>query len=491
MPFSSLPLDVLIHLFSIVDGESLLKCREVCRTFSTLISNDIGLQYKLELYHSGMINDPTKYSKISTNQRLESLRTFLSRPQRWAETWPEETILGTEGIGNFLEWLWVYDSKLLACLTTAFHLRCFEFGPPGSVVPYRQWDVTPEPHLHRPKSLSIDQKQDLLVLADSVGVFGASLLRIHILSLSGGSPHPNAMKPFIEIRKYVENGFTLSLESRIYENLLAIGISQAFISQAMEIAIFDWTTGERLGVILGSEYMFFDTQHILLGRPHPEQNHGVLEIHSIGRSQPLIVLLLGVPRPLHLLFGKNTSARGVSDQYSFTSDPDLTMITCSLRYHSTETQILCIFPAFVIRNLLEESCQNNDDDTSETPMEIPWGTWPQCTFIWPVHSQRAPIYTAGNRVASSHHNKDEEETLMIYQFHPRWIRHPMTFRDLGQDNLHSGLDSAPVLYGMERIETVPLPKPEMVITTGRVDKVWMDDGLLVVVQPAGVTFARA
>ncbi|TFK61883.1 hypothetical protein BDN72DRAFT_849285 [Pluteus cervinus] len=487
MPLLSLPFDILIKLLSDVNGESLLRCREVCTTFSTLIRNDVRLQYKLKLHRSGMVdNSSGQYAGIAISQRLDLLNQLISRRQRWSLAWPEGLIPGTQSMADIEDWSWEYTSKVLACLTMHSDVGLFDLLDSESTIPYHHRIMHPGPQIGMTQGLYLDPGQDLLIVMDTIDNQGGTRLRLHVLSLQDGSRHPGATSPLIEMNNFfgTASGF---FESRIYGHLFAVGILQDTAAE-QQIAIIDWTTGELMGVIKGYAYMFLDSQHILLGCLNHKLARVELRIHVVGGSQPIVVLPFPIFTPYFLSFGRDLrEPTNAQNQYPFTADPELRIVTFSLRGPPPDPcQIICTFPALSIKAIL----RSQKHHTSEVPIEIPWGSWPQCTFLWPTKLPHMCV--SGSRIAIF--NTDEAtQTVSIYRFHPQWFREPMTLRNLRDDNQDSRLDGylAHVPSDASSIMTLPLPKPEQVVTTGSVKQVWMDEDLLLMVLPEGIQFIRA
>ncbi|TFK61881.1 hypothetical protein BDN72DRAFT_420096 [Pluteus cervinus] len=527
----SLPFDILIRLLSIVEGSSLLKCREVCKTFAALIETDIGLQYKLELYRSGMLNNSSeKHAGVSFRQRLDLLKQLHSLRQTWSVTWPEGLIPGTRSTANIEDWSWEYTSKILACLTVDSEVCLYEFFGLSSTIPYRHRVVHPQPQFGLTQGLYLDPRQDLLIVMDSLDNLWGTELRVHVLSLSDGLPHPQANKPIIEVHNLFYDASGL-FQSQIYGNLLAVGVVQDNLPTG-NIGIINWITGELIETIPGYAYMFLDGQHILLAHLNDALSRVELRVHVItghsDGSRPLLVLPMPIPyRDYSLRLGidqhqddaltttSNPTNMGDLDtnRYPFIANPALNMVALSLSTSSrgpSPIQIICAFPLSSILTLLPAPDYTSYSEAHTTPIEIPWGSWAQCTFTWPtiLVGPKMCLSISGNRIAISQAYENEPDTdtdntctVSIYRFHPEWFTQqrmtPQNSNFLGGDldKPSSGLELDDVVadigMDMDNIVTLPLPKPEQVMTTGEVRQIWMDDDLLVMALPEGIQFVRA
>ena len=90
---NDLPIDVLVHIFSLLHGQDIARCIEVsrlvlvrssdltgiqvCHCFADLVRSDLYLQYKIELVQSGMVDGHS--STIPTFEKLQRLREYSSR----------------------------------------------------------------------------------------------------------------------------------------------------------------------------------------------------------------------------------------------------------------------------------------------------------------------------------------------------------------------------------------------------------------------------
>ncbi|TFK64815.1 hypothetical protein BDN72DRAFT_861105 [Pluteus cervinus] len=420
MPFFSLPLDVFTYVLSGLDGHSLTKCRE----------------YKLKLYRSGMLHNHSRtYSNTPIPQCLHLLNQVNQRRETWSKSWPEQSIHGTQMTNASPYSLWTYQSHVIAYLTINLDVVVLEFL--GSQNPTR----------------------DLL---------------LHILSLTDGRYHPDATSHSIKLHHVLE---TNSLIEKVasYDDLMAVHYVNRSVVD--EIAIFNWKTGQLITVLLGTHYIFLDSKHILICQRIVTSSsaRNEIRVHTIERPQAILIMLFPSfhLNSWHISSGSQTSPDN-TPRYPFSSDPALNMITIPLQsrgYHPCRAFLT--FPAFVIHDLLANL---PNDNLSQSPLEIPWGSWPQCMFIWPT--KRTQVYVSGSRIAISHVDATGRKTV-IYRFHPEWFKRSMTPRDLAQDNANSGIAPAPVPSGCHAVTTLPLPPPEQVVMTEHGDYLWMDEDLLV------------
>lgn len=121
-----------MHTLSYLDGYSLINCQkvshsicssgthrerttQVCRTFLTIIEQDLELRYIVELYKAGMIDEPRLFPTLSPHDRLGKLRDFLAerRSQVQKKLGQQDAIITyTEGAGVKQ----TYNSDLIARL---------------------------------------------------------------------------------------------------------------------------------------------------------------------------------------------------------------------------------------------------------------------------------------------------------------------------------------------------------------------------------------
>ncbi|TFK63749.1 hypothetical protein BDN72DRAFT_847284, partial [Pluteus cervinus] len=73
----SLSPELILAILEYVDEATVVRCREICSRLRDILSNDIGIQYRLELLAQNMVDcGPLSAGGMTTFARLEALKSF-------------------------------------------------------------------------------------------------------------------------------------------------------------------------------------------------------------------------------------------------------------------------------------------------------------------------------------------------------------------------------------------------------------------------------
>ncbi|TFK69023.1 hypothetical protein BDN72DRAFT_641308 [Pluteus cervinus] len=261
MSLSALPPELLVQLLTCVDIASLLPCRRVCRTFSNVIAAEPTIQYRVDLFFAGMINNPETRLDLPVIRRHQALRDYITRRNLLPKDWLTRAILFDTSKNANQSAQWCYHCGIFAGLgADGRTVRCIRFldlvegnidAEDTEKKPYEEWEYVVS-HIppHDPKRHFMDANQDLLILTEGLGLASLSdTPHLHFLSLQTGKPHPFSCIPKLELGQ----NWTFSVRGYdvvIYEDLLAIWISfndtrMVTSEVTTQIEVYNWKTGPR------------------------------------------------------------------------------------------------------------------------------------------------------------------------------------------------------------------------------------------------------
>ncbi|TFK62353.1 hypothetical protein BDN72DRAFT_964613 [Pluteus cervinus] len=302
-----LPLELTLRIFLELDPQNLIKCRVVCGRLLEIITNDIELQYLIELFSAGMLDTrtffPTSGGTIQTSGRLEALRSFIRTRNgltdlhdfpldglRIVAGYTDQPLVqntfalvrrsftshqirtrtgGLEGPRPGSEWMTEAD-PLSSRWKHLSGVLCWNEGwlfhfvkPPGKSrgLEMRCWDLDLRERFGegvlkndgRLLSCWVDSYQDLLVVPEKVDV---PQLKLHFLSLTTGKEHPLALFPTYTTPFYnhlvvqapsipweIHRGASWSYAVDIYDQHMAISVQW---EEYPQVVIINWKTGDVL-----------------------------------------------------------------------------------------------------------------------------------------------------------------------------------------------------------------------------------------------------
>jgi hypothetical protein len=209
MPWSALPVELIVRILEALDPHTLLKCRRVRFSYITAVLSDniqtsrllksaidetVSLQYRIALHSSGMVDGPP--GPLSTSERLSLLRSYETS---WKNLdWNAHTSLPLpdgslwELYGN----VWAHSKGIDSLVFVQIPSRL-------RGIPLSQWTLNLDFPL---RDFGMDPSQDLLVTIERAtkcvwltSVWGRDLwllvssalfhCRIRLLALSTGEVH--------------------------------------------------------------------------------------------------------------------------------------------------------------------------------------------------------------------------------------------------------------------------------------------------------------
>ncbi|KAF7796389.1 hypothetical protein EIP86_007566 [Pleurotus ostreatoroseus] len=404
LDITKLPDELIIRIFTYLDCQSLLACKQVCKFFDT-ITNMAEFRYKVELAAAGMEDGPP--SALSNSDRLSLL---LEHQAAWrALQWRTETVvpMSQGGVWEF------YGGVLGQALARGREVLHFTQVPSElKGIEKKEWECELKMHA---RDFAMDPSQDLLVVVETQDEHHQQ--RVHLLSLSKGEPHPKACRPSVltHAPSSPRPSFIITPCSE-YVGVLFIGSNQDSDS---ELLIWNWQTGVLEMSLYGRElasFAFLSRQHVIVSyvkqifdeNPQPEPTFRVYDFKALS-NEPIhmldaeCVMVLGLPLleedGVVLAAGIRSDPSPTwkpSDDlqvpFHTTRDDRLFVITFWVAEGNNITSLLMFLPSSTVLSWLANT---------ERTLYVPWGHWgPEGTRVRrapPGHSMVWVCYVHGQR----------------------------------------------------------------------------------------------
>ncbi|KAI0049445.1 hypothetical protein FA95DRAFT_1556928 [Auriscalpium vulgare] len=296
----TLPVEITVKIFEILDFQDILRCAAVCRHFKDIIEASTLLQYNVALAANGSQDGPA--CDMTTIERMQRLQTYSAAWRELKYTHRTEVTLGTWGnvygatIRNGVL-AWSRDDGLL--LFTQLPSR-------SRRIARRDWS---QPVGFYARECAIDPSQDVLVLVGTPNIDDVHPWFMQFRSLTSGESHPLAAPIPDIVGSLLPTGFLIgTITPRVIGDLLAF-LVQARDSQPDYLIIWNWKSGEIRKIITGRHicrFAFISPSLILITATQVTSNAVdpdntsepcllVYDLQEDGReAQPTIVL--GLPR---------------------------------------------------------------------------------------------------------------------------------------------------------------------------------------------------
>ncbi|THV08602.1 hypothetical protein K435DRAFT_833023 [Dendrothele bispora CBS 962.96] len=385
-----LPNELLFVILQELDILSFLRCMQVCQALHSTVGSSSLLQYRKYLVLFGMKDGPP--GTEGTFTRLDKLKTYQDswHDFNWSskQTFPLRDVQLWELAGGILAF--TYPKTLF----TFIQLPSVHRG-----IEQKEWYVEVDSKLDV-ADFSMDISNDLLVLLvkgdDDTGE--GTLFKVHLLSLSTGKPHPDALSPVLDFRHdEVDNEWTY--ETRIFGQHFAV-----MFSMDDKLVIWNWQNGDFLqerNCILS--FTFLTESLVLISQIRGTVQHGssleliIVDINDNKESR----CTLELPEP-HGLFDLSIHSESFcrrSDDVPFSTSLDDRLIVIFYTLFDSHPEDEAVYVLFVpLSTILSVLEQENDYHTWES-----WGpkgsrmlqhnchadVWPWVCY---VHGLKAALY---------------------------------------------------------------------------------------------------
>ncbi|KAF9510338.1 hypothetical protein BS47DRAFT_1487518 [Hydnum rufescens UP504] len=224
----ALPLELLIHIFALLDGRQIARCTIVCSHFKHVIENSTTLQYFIKLDMFGYTDGPRRADAV-----------HLHELERHIDAW------------NKLDWIesridmpiWHYGLDALRDGIYAFpnstEVICIQLPSLSRGVPLRTWTLKFEFPVDQ---VEIHPSNNLL---DAWEPDRSTLYPLHLRTLSDNAPHPSATSPVLF------PAFTITQDSEYIVRVLGPLLGILSFESTGKLEIWNWTTCQKI-TMLGS-----------------------------------------------------------------------------------------------------------------------------------------------------------------------------------------------------------------------------------------------
>ncbi|RPD65839.1 hypothetical protein L226DRAFT_566347 [Lentinus tigrinus ALCF2SS1-7] len=256
----TLPDDVLLLILSWLGPDDVVACKRTSRFLSRVIANDARLQYTLALAACGMVDGPP--GGMDLNERAERFEAYRARttPTRDPVFTHEENVWPRSDQPHV---------QVLACDRTVFYAAATaQAGGTGRQdVEIRSPGAAPRCltlELREPAYLkAADVSQDLLVVGEAMESYPTVRLRMHMLSIETGRPHPAAAVPWIEVG--CEHGTQTPVQ--ILREKVVWQRCESSPHTRRDVEVCNWQTGNlvwRHTFRTQVSYGFLDDDHLIV-----------------------------------------------------------------------------------------------------------------------------------------------------------------------------------------------------------------------------------
>ncbi|OAX41500.1 hypothetical protein K503DRAFT_767638 [Rhizopogon vinicolor AM-OR11-026] len=269
----SLPNELIALVFNELDVVSILKCKQVCRLFNSVIAGNAQLLYKIELFFA-RFEDGT-HCNLDTAGRLRAFRQYQ---QAWNNlSFPHSRLISMQDSHP-----WELSGGVL-CQAIQSGFTCVQIPCRIKGIPEREWTVDDLGFDIR--DFTIDTSQDLIVAVEQVGVYPNHSCKIHLRTLSTGEHHPMSVAPFVtHVPLSMHEEFKFLIQT--CASRIAVLFQQlADDSSSDELVIWDWKSGHQKLFIQDKDlqsFSFVTEDLVLIGIVGSDNTPPRLDVISIG-----------------------------------------------------------------------------------------------------------------------------------------------------------------------------------------------------------------
>ncbi|KAI0643365.1 hypothetical protein C8Q79DRAFT_978518 [Trametes meyenii] len=235
-----LPEETKVDILKRLGFKSLLDCRLVCKSLRDTIQDSLQLQYNIELGADGLVDGSGCPMTVAERYAL-----LMDRRRRWRELdWKQVESFKAPG------WVQAYE------LVDGMFATSMGIGLSGSEHLQLTWLPTRNGPLRTVevkdlgitvRDFAIDPSQDLIALVLAEGLGSPTTLSVHLRTLSGNKPHPDARKPELDTPVPASVGSSFI---QIVDDV----IGMFFHAFDPGLVIWNWRTGQTVVRLTGPEF---------------------------------------------------------------------------------------------------------------------------------------------------------------------------------------------------------------------------------------------
>ncbi|KAI0710380.1 hypothetical protein C8T65DRAFT_648160 [Cerioporus squamosus] len=443
----TLPEDVLLLTLSLLDPDDLVAFKRTCRFLSRVVANDARLQYRLALAASGMVDGPP--SDMALGERVERLEAHRARtsPLRNPDfscnehVWPR-----SERRVQVL----VCDRTVFYAVATGAGGYDVEIRSPGAAPRHLTLELREDAHFK-----AADLSQDLLVVGEVV--MDSPKLKMHLLSIETGMPHPAAVSPWIEVEceRATQSPVQIFREKVVWQRC------QSDPQANRDVEVWNWQTCKlvwRHAFRPQVSYTFLDDYHLIVTAYRQEEvmiydlcEDGTASVNR--KAEPLLTLELplGAFRcAVHYDERSRIHRSSATAGLPFVPDPALAVTAIRFSIYAPElSAALILVPGATIYEQLRIT-----DERGLRSRKVFWHEWgPEGTLLLNMSSPhlvgRISFNTYGSRMAlitlekTSLLSRKVSLEVVVLDLSPRAVRavrKPTFLQDRDPHRMMSGVD---------------------------------------------------
>ncbi|KAG1869662.1 hypothetical protein C8R48DRAFT_699324 [Suillus tomentosus] len=251
----SLPNELIAIVFDELDIVSLLRCKQVCQLFRSVITTNAQLLYKVELFFGRFENG--RHCNLDTAGRLRACRQYQ---QAWNNlAFPDSQIISMQG---GLSWE-LSGGVLCQAMRSRLGLVFTQLPCKIKDIPEREWTINDFGFEIR--DFTIDTSQDLIVALEIVGAVPNRTCNVHLRTLMTGEHHPMATMSFVT-HLLSDMHEELNFLIQVCGSRIAILCQEHGDDSNSQLVVWDWKSGQRKLFIRDTDLQSFSfvTEDLLL-----------------------------------------------------------------------------------------------------------------------------------------------------------------------------------------------------------------------------------
>ncbi|QRV92505.1 F-box protein [Ceratobasidium sp. AG-Ba] len=307
MHILQLPTDVFIVVLSYVGGKDLLVCKQVCKSFRSLLKSSPELHYRLALAKAGVVDGVTGQP---VEERLQLLRRLeqswypdMLKPRKQFRVLFSRPFTRTDVNAGF-----VISGMVPRSAQDYEELQIYRLPSTLPNLKAKSWRHVLDSNIRYYKADPVQDMLALLEIPERRYGQGYTLLRVHLRTFSNNKCHPLASRPVLELGKFDPDLYVgqtgegcEDFSIHIYLDMLALIVkpigmaSDDTLAHQELLTIWQWTSGQRLAVFVPPpDFVFSDCAFI--------KRDQLLVVHSRSSFGPSISVLHIERRELYSKF---------------------------------------------------------------------------------------------------------------------------------------------------------------------------------------------